>query len=498
LFSCVFQPFPDARCVVQGYPGTESTYCGRALREYRPIRVTSSMSMDELKGLFVQEPVDPSSFRSLVPDIAFSPQARTQTSSKQTLQDMYLHFGLDDCESSALTAQNMKQTSLHLHRVLGSATGDARWQRLKQLCQGWKIFKAFTDKSWQAMAQYLDRGNAMLAANQLRVMNTTGLSSNAKASDVGVAANYCGHCFNICTVKTPSMAKMHVGILEGTSHLYSLPVTRTSPRVTVHDREKGTESVMDMPEFLTNLCSFLMRSTLVINSPNGDVPRDFKGGWPLDVKISGWLARTMVMCTLDSDPNTPLSFYNRVMYVNWPCTTVGQGCMPVTEGERGSDELVAGCHPFRLVNTDLRGVNAALDEAALRRMKDVMDEATPPMVRESVVQELASMWIPCRPLETINAEARDGRFNRVSFMESPCAPEYLSIIFEAKRRLAEEVNRINGAKSNSDGIRCHALLEGLSATICADVPDRDIPELTIVASMKTALSNIGYPTAMEQ
>ena len=133
--------------MVQGYPGTESTYCGRALREYRPIRVTSSMSMDELKGLFVQEPVDPSSFRSLVPDIAFSPQARTQTSSKQTLQDMYLHFGLDDCESSALTAQNMKQTSLHLHRLLGSATGDARWQKLKQLCQGWQMFKAFTDSN---------------------------------------------------------------------------------------------------------------------------------------------------------------------------------------------------------------------------------------------------------------------------------------------------------------------------------------------------------------
>ena len=485
--------------MAQGYPGTESTYCGRALREYRPIKVSKSMSMDDLKALFVQEPADPSSFRSLVPDIAYSPQARTQTalnsSGRQTLQEMYLHFGLDDCESSALTAQNMKQTSLHLHRLLGSATGDARWQKLKQLCQGWQMFKAFTDSSWQAMTQYMDRGNAMLAANQLRVMNTTGLSSNAKASDAGAAANYCGHCFNVCTVKTPSMAKMHVGILEGTSHLYSLPVTRTSPRVTVHDRVNGTESVMDMPEFLTNLCSFLMRSTLVINSPNGDVPKDFKGGWPLDVKITGWLARTMVMCTLDSDPTTPLGFYNRVMYVNWPCTTEGQGCMPVTEG---TDELVAGCHPFHLVNADLRGVNAALDDAALKRMKDVMDEATPPMVRESVVQELASMWIPCRPLETVNTEAASSvRFNRVSFMESPCAPEYLSIIYEAKRRLAEEVNRVNGAKSNSDGIRCHALLEGLSATICADVPDRDIPELTIVASMKTALQNIGYPSAAD-
>lgn len=493
-------------CRFQGYPGTESTFCGRAIRDLRPIKVSKSMSMEELKGLFVQEPVDPSSFRSLIPDISYTPQARMQVplnnSERKTLQEMYLHFGIDDCESSALTAQNLKQTSLHLHRLLGACRGNERWQKLKSLCQGWQIFRAFTDQSWQAMCRYLDRGNTMLASNQLRVINTTGLSSTAKAGESADSASYCGHCFNVCTVQTPSMAKMHVGVLEGTSHLYMLPVNESSPRVTTHLKDpktgKLTTKIMNMPEFLTTLCSVMMRSTLVINKPNGDVPKDFKGGWPLDVEITGWLARTMVMCTLDSDPSTPLSFYNRVMYMSWPCTLEGQGCMPVTEI---GHSMAAGCHPFKLVNSDIRGVNAALDEQALERMKAVMDEATPPMVRESVVQDLASKWIPCQPLETINMDAKREsgvQYNRVSFMESPCAPEYVAIIYEAKRRVAEEVNRINDAKPNSDGIRFYALLEGLSAVLCADVPYRDISALTIGESLETALQNIKYPGAAKK
>jgi hypothetical protein len=79
-------------------------------------------------------------------------------------------------------------------------------------------------------------------------------------------------------------------------------------------------------------------------------------------------------------------------------------------------------------------------------------------------------------------------------MESPCAPEYLSIIFEAKRRVAKETNKINDAKADSDGIRLYAYLEGLSAVLSADVPYKDISKLTVIESLKTALSNIKYPS----
>jgi hypothetical protein len=78
-------------------------------------------------------------------------------------------------------------------------------------------------------------------------------------------------------------------------------------------------------------------------------------------------------------------------------------------------------------------------------------------------------------------------------MESPCAPEYLSIMHEAKRRLVKETNRINGALKDSDGIVLFALLEGVDSCVGADVKSRDLSNVTIVQSMRQAMINVGWP-----
>lgn len=506
-----------------GWPATESPFCGRHLRARRPIKVTESMTMERLAELFEQDPVDPRDFRMLIPDVEYTPHLTAgqlleskvlRQSKERVLQDMYLQICTDDCETSALFAVLMKRTSVRLfdrmnHNCELNAMNDSpqgkkvdsdpRSQFLSTVCGKWVVFRNFTKRSWTLMTRYMDRGNGMLKTKQLRTMTAVGLAETASAGDAqaGRVTSYGGHCFNICAIQTPSMKHMAVGLLEGTAPLYMVPVHRSSPMVTVRMSDSGGENVMNMPQFLTSLSTTLLCMTQIINRPNG-MERGGACGWPLPVPVNGWLNHTTVMCALDSDPSTKLRFYNRIMFAGWPCTEQGQGCMPV---EEKTGAIVAGCHPFRLTDPDVKGVDASFDQSVFRDFLGVMEETTPPMVREDVLRELASQWTPCRPLEAVNEDARRERgveYFRVSAMESPCAPEYLAIIFEAKRQLAREVNAINDAKPDSDGIRLYTLLEGLSVSLCADVPNRTIARLTLVESLKTALLNLKYPSKATQ
>ena len=468
---------------------------GRTIRDLRPIRVSESMTMDQLKGLFKQTGMDHTAFRSLNPDISFVPRKPTD---KDALPELCLSVADDDCESSALFAMMCKAAFVRLYLALNSgASGAAPGQSLKGLCAGWNVFRKFTDASWDLMARVVNRGGSMLHAGSIRTMTAVGLATNASAAEVDAnKASYCGHCFNLSYIKTAGMAAPKVGLLEGTAPMYMISARKNGPTATVHLFQAGkTEpevQTISHVSLLDKLGGTLLGLTQVINKPNGG--GEGGKGWPLDVSIRGWLAKTMVMSALDSDADVPLSFYNRVIFASWPCTPDGQGCMPVTEAGRS---FTAGCHPYQLNNLDVRGVSATLSPVTVKRMAGIMDEATPPMARESMLRDLANLWLPCRPLEVVNTEAEREpgvAYHRICTMESPCAPEYLSIIFEVKRRIAEETNRINSAKPNSDKIRLYALLEGLSAILCADVRDESIAELTVVDSLKQALSNIGCPS----
>ena len=294
------------------------------------------------------------------------------------------------------------------------------------------------------------------------------------------------------------MTKTVPFLLEGTCSMYSLTVNESSPRVTVvmHDNEAGDGAsetkILDMPTFLSALSGTLLSLSRVINCPNGGISQG--GGWPLDVCVTGWLSKTCVSAALDSSPGTHLGFYHRIMYMGWPCTTTGQGCMPVQESH--AEGILAGCHPFDLTNMDLRGVDASIPPETLRVMADLMEESVQPQASPELLRTIGNHWLPCRALEQINAEATRKQgvtYNRVVAMESPCAPEYLAIIHEAKRRLVDETNKINLALPDGDEIKLYSLLEGLSDLVCADVPNCEIKKLTVVDSMKQAMKNIGWP-----
>lgn len=499
---------------MQAWPLSMGQFDGRTIRDLRPISVSSECSMKDLMNLFKQPPLPVGSIRALNPKHEYVAHVQNH---EGVLPELYLMLHCDDCESSALFAEQAKQALVlfyvqlnqagvrgaarveALKRACGFPCGGLRDDSLQRSCAGWKVFDSFTTESWSLMLRLLDRGAGMLHAGHLKIMTTVGLATNASAAEeASDKAEFCGHCFNVGTIRTPSMAKTVPFLLEGTSAMYSITVTENSPRVTatVYDNEEGRGEgenvIFDMADFLNALSMTLMRDTQIINAPNGGMPRDL--GWPLDVQVTGWMGKTCVSHALDSAPGSHLAFYSRIMYMGWPCTTTGLGCMPVQESK--SKGIVAGCHPFDLTNMDLRGVDAALDPGEIKLMTDVMEEIVPPQAPLELIQKVANLWLPCRPFEKINTEAiREPGvdYHRVVVMESPCAPEYLPIIKMGKSRLATETNEVNSKRPDSDGIHLCVLMEGTSVLLCADVPYRDIKHVTVIESLKQAKLNIGWP-----
>jgi len=465
--------------------------CGRTMRDLRPIRINQNMSLDDLVKLFQQEPMSSSTVRPLEECLNFANPIEPHDG---VLPELYGCLSLDDCESSMLMARLAKMCLMHFDAEC-LATAEDRAQKLKGKCKHWHVFEHFTDDSWKLMSRLEEDICAMLADGRLHVMTGVGLASNASAGDVGgAAAHLTGHCFNIGYFKDESTGNITPFLLEGTTAMHSLYVDDQTPRVQVtftdgQGVKVGQPKKLDMPTFLSALSSTLVMLVTVVNKQNGT--SDWDKGCELPVEVSGWIGKTVVIPTLDSK-NTDLSFYQRVMYMGWPCTESGQGCMPVQE----RDGVLAGCHPFDLAKPTIRGVDAGMQPEEIQLMGKIMEEVVPPQAPESVVRKIADIWVPCRPIETVNVHARsDGvQCHRVVCMESPCAPEYLSVIHEMKRRLVDEANRINDSRGDSDGCKLYAMMEGLDSLVCVDVPDRSIDKLTIIESVRQAQLNLKWPT----
>jgi len=445
------------------------------------------------------------------------------------LKEMSTQIIDDDCESSTLLAKIAKKTSMAFHQSArmqarlsgpGRSGGDA----LREACAGWSVFKNFTPKSWDLMARIFDRGNTMLEKGHLRIMSTIGLATSASASEVAKdPRNLSGHCFNVGYIKTPSMEKSKCILLEGTAAMILLPVSDVSTRYTVdifEDNKNMGQKVMDLPTLLSPLGGTVMMLSQVINAPNG-VGFPQKGGWPFQCKVSGWLGRTMVMNTLDTDEKFPLRFYNRILFTGWSCTSEGQGCLPVKEHDstaiHGKESRFMGCHPYDLNDMRLRGLSADLSAEEKQLMADVMEETTAPMVDPRVLQQISNFWVPCLPIECINQKKKGLHLQGVSYvrvavMETPGVPEYIPLVLEAKGRLMSMTNAINSARPDSDGIVCSVCALGTGVHVLIDVPDYASSssaeamsesaasdagprKLTFVDSMKQAMVKIGWPGA---
>lgn len=520
---------------------SEVQFQGREIRAKQPISVREGATLAEIMDLFHQadESMDSREMGHRLLQKSWKPTRNHCEEDKPPLfglKEMSTQIIDDDCESSTLLAKIAKKTSLAFHQSMRmqarlSGPGRSAGEALREACAGWSVFKNFTPKSWDLMAQIFDRGNTMLEKGHLRIMSTIGLATSASASEVAKdPRNLSGHCFNVGYIKTPSMKECKCILLEGTAAMIMLPVTDASTRFVVdifEDNKKMGQQVMDLPSLLSPLGGTVMMLSQIINSPNG-VGFPEKGGWPFHCKVTGWLGRTMVMGSLDSDEKYPLRFYNRILFTGWSCTSSGQGCMPVKEDHdttvrRGKTGGVMGCHPYDLNDMKLRGLSADLSADENKLMADIMEETTAPMVDPRVLQQISNFWVPCLPIECINQRkkglhAEGMSYVRVAVMETPGVPEFIPLVLEAKGQLMSMTNAINSARPDSDGIVCSVCALGTGVHVLIDVPDYASPrsgtskssvaesapadtatpvprKLTFIDSMKQAMVKIGWPGA---
>ena len=412
----------------------------------------------------------------------------------------------DDCESSA-----------YLARLLEAALVDfvQRKGNLQQECKDYVIFKNWASSDFEIFQNILMMGGEMLMSKALTISNTVGLACAAAVGQEASIDSYNGHCFNVGRFINADDGSVHCFILEGTAPMEQMKVTDHTPRVTAMVRglspsnEKAWSSVsMDMPKFLTMLGKTVAVLSQVANEPKGDNASG--GGVVSKEKLTGWISSKEVINSLDSDPKYPMPFYNRLVFMAWQCTETGVGCMPVEEsgasltkslgnnpapGESGEGSRFVGIPPYLLADARLRGLDVSLTDEQVQMMNEIIEEVQPGLPPEQFFRELAGYWHPADPLlsEPVIPYGQENRYVIASCMESPGSPDYIHLLYEAKKILFDEANRLNMQRPDSDGIMAFVKETGTGCTTLLRVPNQDIPKLTFVECVITAMKTKNWP-----
>lgn len=429
--------------------------------------------------------------------------------SSTLLSDVGLSILLDDCESSTELATLMRLAAMTIPTVAAE---------LGDMLHTWTAFKAYTPSCVDVMSRICNRARAMLENGELKISSVVGMSSEPQAGIVvagqkPVEESYGGHCFNVGRVflegggvrcflleGTAAMDEMHV---DSFTKGVRVPVTVTNP-----SGSGPTVQPMLFHDYLSLLARSVTKLTQVINKPIGG--RASSGGIPLadmgGLETRGWLSCTLFSPSLHSGRDVPMGFYHRLVYTGMGKDADVRGCLPVEQDATGDGtSFIAGCHPYSLSDVDLKGLDVCVPSEKFQLMRDIMNEAHPPLVDHSVFQRLSEMWGECSPLSTLNGSMPLRRLKgvdylRVACMESPAVPEFCEPICRIKAEVADLANKINLARPDSD----HAYFvcsrtakgglkkEGTGCHLFIDVPVRSAAP-TIVHSLRSALKRLDFP-----
>ena len=429
---------------------------------------------------------------------------------------------LDDCESStefAVLARNTVRDFPYEDASISGHLG-AGWDkgvgsvRLYEALREWPLFKSFTPECYNLMSQICKRGAAMLKSGELQICTTVGMATNASAGEEESGkAEYCGHCFNVGRVYTGASnggataadKGVYCFLLEGTAPMdeFHVPSLANAVHIPVKIWNEGgvssgfeTKQVL-FHEYLALLSRSVACLTQIINAPYGG--HASSGGIPATsgMTLHGWLAGHTFCPSLHSDPSVHMGFYHRVM-----CTGLGagvdvRGSVPVERSTKDNDKFIAGCHPYGLSSMDLRSLDVFASPDKYELMKDIMNEAHPPLVDPAVLRRLSDLWTPCKPFSSVNTSMphrrlKDVAYVRVASMETPAIPEFVDPICRMKSLVCDLTNEINMACADSDGAFIQCTREGTGCHLFIDVPVRACAP-TIIHSMRVALKRLNYP-----
>ncbi len=440
------------------------------------------------------------------------------------LSEVYPSVLLDDCESSTHLASEVRQTLADFPGKQSnkhcSFSREEYTAVMGEALQTWPIFKAYTPQCIDIMSRICYRARDMLHKKALRISSVVGMSSEPQASadSVGPKASpvYGGHCFNVGRFFHPD-GRVDSFLLEGTAPMQEIHVESLGNAIRLNVKVLSTPSPGAQPtwatqsmlfhEYLTLLGRTVCHLTQVINTPNGGIQPG--GGVPVacTAVTRGWLSSTVFSPSLKSDRGVPMNFYHRVIYTGMGKDVGGiEGCLPVEQDTAPAcDGFIAGCHPYSLSDMDLRGLDVSVPEDTLLLMRDVMNEAHPPLADHTVFRRLSDLWGECNPLVTVNNSMPPQRLKgceyvRIACMETPAIPELCYPICQIKARVTDLANEINASRADTD----HAYFvcqrsqdgslkkEGTGCHLFVDVPVKSCTP-TIVHSLRSALKRLDFP-----
>lgn len=427
----------------------------------------------------------------------------------------------DDCETSA-TAGLLAVSTVRAQDMSAAA--------FRRGAKGHAAFQAWTPACYEAAGRFFGRMQAMLRSGSLTVDATVGLAggaaANARTTDEGGApeapgiderGGLGGHCFAVMRYRDPDGGAdgLYVRILEGTSCMRTYHERPGCPRYRVRMNMDGQESLQELPmsRFLTLLSNTVSMEAQVVNRVigGGGDKETVRAGVRGARDIPGFVRPTIVMRCLHSlDPGSragsEVAFYKWCLFTGMTEDGADVGTLPLDEleypgpsGQRG-----AGCRPACLATQRLQGVASALREEDLSLGVAILNEAWPPLADAATFRGLLNLWEPLEPLSRANAGLGELRrkgvpYTSVACMESPASHALVDVVYEAKRLLVDEVNAVNLVRPDSDGIFLTAAKIGTGVAVVVHVPEaqtaREGPTLTLVASIKEAKANLGWPEA---
>lgn len=405
-------------------------------------------------------------------------------------EEHMLSIECDDCESLTFLTQMLKRTWI---------SSNFAPEAIESECKKVNLFSKWTPECWQKVSALMKDGQQMLHNGNLVIPNCVGLTSAESAGDDSEdAGSSSGHCHAMGIYTSDTSDTPYCFMVEGTALMRQISVQKDTPKFSAKFSDPSTkkweQKTIDMASGLTVLSKGITMYTRIINSAGGQPKDDTNLGWNVGHNTSGWVGHQMTMSSLDSAPEYPLKFYNKVLYSGLISDDEYIGSLPVN----GKDcELHAGCKPQSFRDNKVRGIGIKLDKETLQTSYDIMNEATPPLADMTTIAKVMNKWVPCKKIYNLNKDVEEKTQNKyyvTNSMESPADPTLIPIIYIAKQKLFDAANKINLEKKDTDGIFSLVRRMGTGVNVTTFVPQDKSITLTYLASIKSAAKMLEWPS----
>jgi hypothetical protein len=437
---------------------------------------------------------------------------------KQEWPEQSRCLGKDDCESSSF-AGCMAYTTVK----------NTNWSvlNLKKELKGYDCFKNWTDGCCRSACDFFQDVQDHIKSGKLRVSIAIGIAGSASAgeqvgtdkkTDENDIENFegGGHCFALMRYQPDADQPPMVEILEGTNSVQTVPKEFHGEWVLHVKAKKCPPDACPLEEFRLGTCALACAASRIMSmytqvcnqSIQGDDESGF--GWKGDKQVACAKTVEIAMPSLDCSGDASsvskkvgkkekIPFYQWLMYNGMKVSEDAYGCMPSSIKKFKDGMAGAGCGPYDLGNPNLMGVSVGkemMEEKYMDMGNKIWDEMVFPVGTKEQFQKVMNAWNVCCPLHDVNKEAKRMKQDGVDYlvvnaMESPASPCLVDLIYEAKKIVVDEVNRLNDGK---DGAFMTVFKNGTGVTVSAYLPvvKGEMKSITLFKHLEEAVESTNF------